>query len=194
MTQGTVVWITGRPASGKSTLGGYLASRLRADGVPCALLDGDEVRDALGRAAGRGPEERDAFYEALARLAALLARQGLSVIVPATAHRRAYRERARSLAPRFIEIHVATPPDECARRDPKGLYALAREGAAVGLPGADEPFEDPVAPDVIALDGEDERALAHALALLRLARSRARVHPGVFGWRPGEPSASRRWK
>jgi adenylylsulfate kinase len=182
MNHATVVWITGRPASGKSTFGGYLASLLRADGVPCALLDGDEVRDALGRVAGRGPEERDAFYEALARLAALLARQGLSVIVPATAHRRAYRERARSLAPRFIEVHVATPLDECARRDPKGLYALAREGAAVGLPGVDEPFEDPVAPDVIALDGEDERALAHALALLRLARGCARaVRPGRRG-------------
>ncbi len=179
MSQGIVVWITGRPASGKSTFGGLLAGLLRADGVPCALLDGDEIREALGRPAGRGREERDAFYEALARLAALLAQQGLSVIVPATAHRRAYRERARSLAPGFLEIHVATPREECERRDPKGLYALASGGAASGLPGADEPFEDPVAPDVIALDGEDERALAHALALLRLARGDARAaRPG----------------
>jgi adenylylsulfate kinase len=183
MTPGTVVWITGRPASGKTTFGEHLANLLRAEGTPCAVLDGDQIRDALGRPAGRGSEEREAFYEALARLAALLASQGLSVIVAATAHRRAYRERARSLAPRFLEVHVATPRDVCERRDPKGLYALAREGAASGVPGADEPFEDPVAADVIALDGEDECALAHAVALLRLARGRAARHRG--GRSPG---------
>jgi adenylylsulfate kinase len=179
MSEGVVVWIMGRPASGKSTFGGLLASRLRADGAPCALLDGDEIREALGRPAGSGRAERDAFYEALARLAAVLARQGLPVIVAATAHRRAYRERARSLAPRFLEIHVATPLDECERRDPKGLYARASRGATAGLPGVEEPFEDPVAPDVIALDGEDERALTHALALLRLAGAdRRAAQPG----------------
>jgi adenylylsulfate kinase len=170
MSKGVVVWVTGRPASGKSTMGARLAERLRSDGTPCAVLDGDEIRVALGRPAGRGPEERGAFYEVLARLAALLARQDLAVIVPATAHRRAYRERARALAPRFLEIHVATPRAECERRDPKGLYARARTGAAVGVPGSDEPFEDPVAPDVTAFDGEDDRAVSHALTLLRTAR------------------------
>ena len=174
MSGGAVVWITGRPASGKSTLGGVLVARLREDGTSCALLDGDEVRDALGRPAGRGPEERDAFYEALARLAALLARQGLVVIVPATAHRRAYRDRARALAPRFLEVHVATPREECERRDPKDLYARARSGAAAGVPGADEPFEAPVAPDVTARDGEDERAVSHVVTLLCLSFGHAR--------------------
>jgi adenylylsulfate kinase len=175
MTKGLVVWITGRPASGKSTFAVRLAGLLRAEGVPCAMLDSDEVREALGRPAGCGPEERDSFYESLARLAALLAGQGLSVLVPATAHRRAYRERARSLAPRFLEIHVATPPGECERRDPKRLYALAREGAAVGVPGVDEPFENPLAPDVMAQGGQDERALTHAFALVRLARAGVRA-------------------
>jgi adenylylsulfate kinase len=149
-------------------LGEHLASHLRADGVPCAVLDSDEVREALGRPPGRGAGDRDAFYEALARLGALLARQGLAVIVPATAHRRAYRERARALAPQFLEIHVATPREECERRDPKGLYARARAAAALAVPGVDEPFEEPHAPDVVAASGEDERALARAIAILRL--------------------------
>lgn len=170
MSKGIVVWVVGRPASGKSTLGARLAELLRADGTPCVVLDGDEIRVVLGRPAGQGPEERDAFYEVLARLAALLARQELAVIVPATAHRRAYRDRARALAPRFMEIYVATPQAERERRDPKGLYARARTGSAVGVPGADEPFEDPVAPDVTALDGEDDRALSHAMAVLRMPR------------------------
>ncbi len=167
---GVVAWITGRPASGKSTFAAGLARALRAGGTSCAVLDGDEVRAALGRPAGRGAEERDAYYEALARLAALLARQELTVIVAATAHRRGHRARARALAPRFLEVHVATPLAECVRRDPKGLYAAARAGAAAGVPGADEPFEEPVAADVTAAGGEDESARSRATALVRSAQ------------------------
>ncbi len=174
MSEGLVVWVTGRPASGKSTFGERLQASLRAEGLSCVLLDGDAVRDALGRPAGSGGEERDAFYEALARLAALIACQGPAVVVAATAHRRAYRERARALSPRFLEVHVSTPAEECERRDPKGLYARARRGEALGLPGVDVAFEAPVAPDVTARDGEDERALSHAIALVRLARASGR--------------------
>jgi adenylylsulfate kinase len=158
-----VVWITGRPGAGKSTLGRSVAARLRDAGVACALLDGDEVRGALARPAGQGPAERDAFYMALAQLAALLACQGLVVVVPATANRRAHREAARALAPRFVEVHVATSGEECERRDPKGLYARVRAGTAARLPGADDPYEDPIAADVTASGGEDARA---ALAIV----------------------------
>lgn len=160
-----MVSITGRPASGKSTLGARLVALLRRQGLPCALLDGDEVRQALRRPAGRGAAERAGFYEDLARLAALLARQGLVAVVAATASRRASRERARALAPAFVEVWVATPAEECARRDPKGLYARARAGEIAGLPGGDEPFEEPAAPDVVARGGEDEEAAARAAAL-----------------------------
>ncbi|HVK88157.1 MAG TPA: adenylyl-sulfate kinase, partial [Kofleriaceae bacterium] len=99
MTDGAVVWFTGLPASGKTTL----ATRVRAAIVdPCVLLDSDEVRDALG-ATGYSGTERDAFYHALGGLAALLARQGLLVLVAATAPRRAHRDHARARAPRFVE-------------------------------------------------------------------------------------------
>ena len=169
--RGAVVWITGRPAAGKSTLGARLVALLRDEGVPCALLDGDEVRQALARPAGRGPEERAGFYEALASIAALLARQGLVSVVAATAHRRAHRDRARALAPAFVEVLVATPAEECARRDPRGLYARARAGQTAGLPGHDEPFEEPAAPDVVAMGGEDREAANQAAALVRAARA-----------------------
>jgi adenylylsulfate kinase len=171
---GTVVWVTGLPGAGKSTLAARAAERLRAGGAACAVLDGDEIRAALGLPAGRGPEERDAFYAALARLAALLAGQGLVAIVAATANRAAHRARARSLAPRFLEVHVATPAAECARRDPRGLWAAARSGAATGLPGADAPYEAPAAPDVVASGGEDDAALDRLIMLLeRPAQDRA---------------------
>jgi adenylylsulfate kinase len=154
-----VAWFTGLPASGKTTLARRVRDRLAAEGVEAALLDGDEVRRALVPSPGYGPADRDAFYATLARLAALLAGQGLVVLVAATAPRRAHRRQARALAPRFVEVHLATPVETCAARDPKGLWAAARAGAAPDLPGAGTPYEPPEAPEVVASGGEDEAAV-----------------------------------
>lgn len=156
--RGAVVWITGRPASGKSTFAATLRVVVLARGLSCAVLDSDAVREALGAHDYSEPGRRD-FYESLGALAALLARQDLIVLVPATAHRRAYREAARARAPRFLEVFVSTPLEECARRDPKGLYARALE-----LPTAD--YEPPAQPDVVATGGHDERAVADVLVAL----------------------------
>ncbi len=147
---GAVVWFTGLPSSGKSTLAEKVRAALRHEGHMALRLDGDEVRGALVPTPGHWPAERDAFYETLARLAALLARQGAVVLVAATAHRRAHRERARQLAPRFIEVYVATPLEECERRDAKGLYALARAGKAPLLPGVGIAYEAPERAEVVA--------------------------------------------
>jgi len=148
---GVVVWMTGRPASGKSTLAREVGRELRG----AIVLDGDDVRDALRPPPGYDEAARDAFYETLARLAALLARQGHVVIVPATAPRRAYRERARALAPSFVEVYVDTPLEECARRDPKGLYAQAALDPELALPGVNAPFEPPEDADVVVMPGDD---------------------------------------
>lgn len=161
-----VVWITGLPSSGKSTLAARLARRLRADGIAAVVLDGDEVRAALVPARGYGAADRDAFYATLANLAALLAAQGLVVIVAATSNLRRYRERARALAPRFVEVFVDVPPDECRRRDTKGLHARAQQGTARDVPGADAPYEPPVAPEVTACGGEDDAALDKLVDLI----------------------------
>jgi adenylylsulfate kinase len=158
----TVVWITGLPSSGKSTL----AARLRERLARALVLDGDEVRDALGMH-GYDAAARDAFYRALAGLAALVARQGLVAIVAATAPTREQRQHARALAPRFVEVFVDTPLAECARRDAKGLYAAARGGAAPTLPGGGAAYERPEAPDVIAHGGEDDAAIAAIVERVR---------------------------
>ncbi|MBX3160423.1 MAG: adenylyl-sulfate kinase [Deltaproteobacteria bacterium] len=162
---GTVVWFTGLPASGKTTL----ARRVRELLPEATLLDGDELREVLG-AGGYERGERDAFYAIAGRLAALLARQGRDVLVAATAPRRRHREAARALAPRFLEVHVATPREACEARDPKGLYARARAGEAPRLPGAGEPYEPPVAPDVVATGGDDAAAVAAIVSAVRRAR------------------------
>jgi adenylylsulfate kinase len=160
------VWITGLPSSGKSTLARRIQRRLEEAGRAALVLDGDEVRAALVPAPGYAPEARDAFYATLARLAALAAAQGLVVVVPATAHRAAYRAEAKRLAPAFVEVHVDVGPEECSRRDAKGLYAAARAGRAEGLPGADLAYEPPSAPHVVASGGADERAAEQVLALI----------------------------
>lgn len=163
---GAVVWLTGLPSSGKTTLGLELFARLRAAGEAAVLLDGDEVREALVPKPGYTPEERAAFYDTLARLSALLSRQGNAVIVAATAHLRSYRERARAFAPRFIEVHLAVPIYECRARDAKGLYALASRNLVGALPGAGETYQEPVRPDVIARGGKDEAAVLEILGCL----------------------------
>ncbi|HSB20035.1 MAG TPA: adenylyl-sulfate kinase [Anaeromyxobacteraceae bacterium] len=164
--RGAVVWVTGLPSAGKSTLARRVQAGLAARGRPAALLDGDEVRRCLVPGPGHLPAERDAFYETLARLAGLLARQGLVALVAATAHRQAHRDRARELAPRFVEVFVRTPAAECERRDAKGLYALFRQGKAPLLPGPGVPYESPQAPEVVADGGQDDRAVEAVLARL----------------------------
>ena len=166
MSDGGIVWITGLPGAGKSTLARRVVDRIRRASIGCVLLDGDDVRSALQLPAGRGATERDGFYAALAALAALLADQGLTAVVAATANREVYRERARSLTRRYVEVHVATPAAECERRDSKGLYAAARAGRATGVPGVDAPYEVPSHPDVIASGGEDVEAVERVVELL----------------------------
>jgi len=163
---GVVVWITGLPAAGKTTLARGLFARLVEAGCTCAVLDGDAVRKALVPHPAYTDAGRDDFYQTLARLAALLAAQGLAVLVPATAQRQRQRQDARALAPRFVEVWVRTPQATCAERDPKGLYAAARAHALSGLPGVDAPYEEPAAPDVVAEGGLDAAALDRVCALV----------------------------
>ncbi len=160
------MWVTGLPASGKSTLARRLRDRLRGAGIPAAVLDGDAVRAALIPPPGYGEAERIALYETLGNLALTLAADGLVAIVAATAHRRAFRERVRERAARFVEVWMDVSPETCAARDPKGLWARARAGAAPHLPGAGVAYEPPVAPEVVARGGEDAAAVEAVAAAL----------------------------
>jgi len=164
---GAVVWFTGLPASGKTTLAKAVQERLTQLNRAVCLLDSDEVRDVLLSRLGYTEGEREAFYAMLARLAGLLARQGLLVLVAATAHRNKHREQARQVAPHFIEVYVATPIEECRRRDPKGLYARARTGELTSLPGAEIDYETPANPDVIAQGGLSAGAVGEILRRIR---------------------------
>ncbi len=155
---GVVVWFTGLPSAGKSTLAEAVRRELIRRGHSCVALDGDEVRAAIVPPHGYSPEGRTAFYTTLARLAALLCRQGHIVLVPATAHKLEYREIARELAGSFLEVLVDTAFRECEQRDSKGLYHRARSGQLEDFPG--EAFEAPPAPDLVANGGHDLAGIA----------------------------------
>lgn len=161
---GIVIWLTGLPQSGKSTLARRVRDRV-APHRSCILLDSDEVRAAIG-ADGYGATDRDAFYGLLSGLAALFARHGHAVLVAATAPRRAHRAAARTAAPAFAEVWVRTPLADCEARDTKGLYARARDGAAPDLPGLGTTYEPPASPEIVADGGHDDAAAAALERLL----------------------------
>ncbi len=146
-----VFYLTGLPASGKSTLARELARVLREHGHDVELLDSDEVREHLHMTGPLAytPEAREWFYRALAYTAALLARHGVTVIIAATANLRRYRDIARQWIPTLKVVYVRCSPDTCARRDPKGLWAKARRGEIAHFPGVHVPYEAPINPDVI---------------------------------------------
>ncbi len=168
-----IAWLTGPPASGKTTLARRVRERLAR---PSVLLDSDEIREALAMR-GYSPAERDAFYAALGELALVLERQGLLVLVAATAAKRRYRDAVRARASRFIEVHVRASQHDREARDIKGLYARARAGDAPELPGAGVTYEQPLAPEVVADGGLDDSALAEVLDLVgtQLAPTSARA-------------------
>lgn len=148
MTEPFAVWITGLPASGKSTLAAALKGELAQRGVQAAVLESDELRRILTPKPRYDEEERDAFYGAMLHLGLLLLRQGVPVIFDATANLRRYRDRARELIPRFFEVYVDTPLDVCRARDPKGLY----RAAPGSLPGLQAPYEPPPRPEFTSRD------------------------------------------
>lgn len=145
---GFAIWLTGLPASGKTTLAYALSRRLAERHVHTQVLDSDALREKLTPDPTYARDERDRFYALLAFIAGLLTDNGVNVLIAATGLRRAYRETARGSIQRFAEVFVDCPPAVCRQRDPKGLWARADAGEIDRLPGAGAPYEPPANPEV----------------------------------------------
>ena len=165
---GFAVWLTGMPASGKTTLAHALQTHLAAQGIPAILLDSDDLRPILTPQPTYTPDERDRFYAILGQLAAWLTRQGLNVLIAATANRRAYRDQARRLIPRFAEVYVACSLATCQARDPKGIYARAQAAAQDTVPGLGAAYEPPLTPEATINTEALSPAAAAAAVLTQL--------------------------
>jgi adenylylsulfate kinase len=142
------IWITGLPASGKSTIVKALRPRLEALGLTVEVLESDEVRRLLTPEATYSPDERDLFYRALAFTGQRLAEHGVTVLFDATASRQAYRDLARAMIPRFLEVAVECPLEVCIQRDRKGTYQRGLRGESTTVPGLQASYEPPARPDL----------------------------------------------
>jgi adenylylsulfate kinase-like enzyme len=148
---GATVWMTGLPASGKSTVAAAIEANLVGRGHAAYVLDGDNLRHGLNGDLGFSAEDRAENVRRTAEVADRAAARAAHV--------------RRELP--FLEVHIATTLEECERRDPKGLYARARAGELSGLTGVDDPYEPPEAPEVVVSGGEPlEEAVARVLAAL----------------------------
>lgn len=150
--RGGTVWLTGLPCSGKSTVAEAVAALLAEGGREVEVLDGDAVRRELTADLGFSKEDRDENVRRVGWLAALLARHGVTVLVPViapyAAARQAVRGRHAAEGLEYVEVHIATPVEVCAARDVKGMYARQARGEMSGLTGVDDPYEAPIAPDL----------------------------------------------
>jgi adenylylsulfate kinase len=155
--RGFVVWMTGLPAAGKSTLAKLLQKRL-LDGSSSnsgsryvEILDGDEIRRGLSRDLGMSKEDREEHARRVSFLAKVLARNDVISIVALISPYRKSREEARETIgrDRFVEVYVKASLNTCEKRDPKGLYAKARRGEINNMTGIQDPYEEPENPDIV---------------------------------------------
>ena len=164
------IWLTGLPASGKSTIAIALKPKLEEIGS-VEVLESDAVRRILTPHPTYSEAERDLFYRALAFMGAKLVSHGVMVIFDATANKRAHRDFARSMIPRFIEVAVECPLELAMQRDYKGTYQRGQKGESVTVPGLQEPYEAPINPEV-RVDTTKVKASEAAAIILEFLKDR----------------------
>ncbi len=158
------IWITGLPASGKSTIARRLRNQLASREIDIAVLESDQIRRTLTPNPTYDSDERERFYRTLIVMGALLVRHGVPVVFDATAHRRKWRDSGRNEIGRFMEVFVDCPLSICVARDPKGIYRRGqRRGGTV--PGLHEPYEAQENPDVVIRYDEDPEEAAARIIL-----------------------------
>ena len=151
-----VLWFTGLPGAGKTTLANVMAKRLHDLCRHTYVLDGDNLRHGLNRDLGFTVEDRQENVRRTAEVASLIYDSGLITLVACISPFTIERDFARGLFPEgsFVEVFVDTPQAICEQRDQKGLYRRARAGELANFTGIDSPFERPVSSELVMHAGE----------------------------------------
>ena len=150
--------MTGLPSSGKSTLAGLLAKELQGYGLPVVNLDGDEVRLRLSKGLGFSKEDRDENIRRISYVARVASDMGGVAITSAISPYREIRDEARAEIANFVEVFVSCPVEVCIQRDVKGLYKKALAGEIKGFTGIDDPYEEPLHPELVVHTDREEEA------------------------------------
>lgn len=169
MQQGFVLWFTGLPASGKTTLAKSVEGELRRRGFSYVQrLDGDVVRQDLTRDLGFSKEDRDENIRRVTFVAELLSKNGVVTTCSFISPYRKARANARARCHNFIEVYAYCPLETLIERDPKGLYAKALAGEITGFTGIDDPYEEPENPDIVVHTGKETVAESTEVILRHL--------------------------
>lgn len=147
--QAAAIWLTGIPASGKTTISLLLKDYLQKKNIPAIILDGDEIRKTVSKDLGFSPQDRKEHNRRVIEIAKLLVKNNFTAIIPLISPYRETRDLARKEIPNFVEVYVKASLDTCIKRDPKGLYQKAKSGEITNLTGLQSPYEEPENPEVI---------------------------------------------
>lgn len=148
--RGIMIWMTGLSGSGKSTVAIGVERELHKRGILCRILDGDNIRAGINSNLGFSEEDRRENIRRIAEIGKLFVDTGIVTIACFVSPTLELRQMAREIIGEkdFREVYMATPLEECERRDVKGLYARARRGEVKDFTGISAPFEAPTAPDL----------------------------------------------
>ena len=147
--KGFTLWFTGLSGSGKSTLAREVEGMLLERGLKVEVLDGDEVRTNLSEGLGFTREDRDRNIRRIGYVCRLLTRNDVAAVAAAISPYRAARDENRHAIGRFVEVYCECDLDTLEQRDPKGLYARARQGEIQNFTGVSDPYEPPAKPEVV---------------------------------------------
>lgn len=173
---GLTVWFTGLSGAGKTTISQAVYQTLHSQGYKVELLDGDLIRQTLTKGLGFSRADREENIRRIGFVAHLLTRNGVIVLVSAISPYRAMRQQVRQQIGAFLEVYVNAPLVTCEQRDVKGLYQRARAGEIPHFTGIDDPYEPPLAAEVICQTDQET-----------IDQSVAKVMGAIAAWQTPSP-------
>lgn len=176
MEAGCTLWFTGMSGSGKSTISGLVADRLRTMGARVELIDGDVIRTQLCQGLGFSRDDRQENIRRIGYVCELLSRNGVIAIAAAISPYRACRDELRTRIVNFIEIYMQCPVDVLVDRDVKGLYKKAIAGEIPHFTGISDPYEAPLSPEV-TIDSSKDSLEDGVASILRVLEARGIIAP-----------------
>ena len=149
MKKGVVIWLTGLPCSGKTTIAKEIEKYFVKNKLPIQRLDGDTVRKTISKDLSFSKIDRDLNIERMSYIAQMISNNGINVVSAFVSPHQKMRDFARNLCENFVEVYVKCGIKECKKRDVKGMYKKALEGVIKDFTGIDDPYETPQNPEII---------------------------------------------